>query len=558
VWTNSLSVCGISPELRSKYTILEGVYFYPVLPNDAKSLPFLSKFVGSMTSLSNDKKWLGFNWSHPVSKKEMKSHAHVIALTSDARTRPLTLHQNYFTQEFGCSFCEINGQELQIVSEDTNEETKKVRVYPFTPQELELRTHQSVRKQANYVNKLAKKNEVPDVQISKGTNGFSPLLKLRCFDVVNSISPDYVSSCLIGVVKRWTKLILDRSNRNKDFYVGDKWRTDEINRKIYSIQCPPFSKISEPPRNLSTLNFWTAAEWRDWLFYYSLPCLEYNLKEKYFEHHCLLVQAIYVLCKSEITPADRQEAETNIRDYCSEYASLYGDAEMTFDLHTLLHLTTVVIYLGPLWAHSSFLFQGVEELVKNSIDGTRKQELALALFKMSKTHGLLQTMQNVVDDGEIVLKCEKNLILGPELDLSKVAVEKLEFVKTKFKSPDLKFYMRCKVGKKIFTCEQYSKLTNTCSHFVAYKDSSGLVQHMKVLAFVQPEPTARFCVGLEIVLLGFRYRTKNGVRVKHIRLFFQDENKIICTDCNNLLYPLYSVRNCLAEPPNVHEVYFEN
>ncbi|XP_064476101.1 uncharacterized protein LOC135390007 [Ornithodoros turicata] len=47
-----------------------------------------------------------------------------------------------------------------------------------------------------------------------------------------------------------------------------------------------------------------------------------------------------------------------LQEFVARHASINGNTKMTFNIHQLLHLTKCAEALGPLWAHSAFVFEG--------------------------------------------------------------------------------------------------------------------------------------------------------------------------------------------------------
>lgn len=54
----------------------------------------------------------------------------------------------------------------------------------------------------------------------------------------------------------------------------------------------------------------------------------------------------------------RSLSESLLESFVRSCKSLYGASFMTFNVHGLLHLANSVRSLGPLWAHSAFVFEG--------------------------------------------------------------------------------------------------------------------------------------------------------------------------------------------------------
>ncbi len=60
---------------------------------------------------------------------------------------------------------------------------------------------------------------------------------------------------------------------------------------------------------------------------------------------------------SDISQEDIDHAHEALELYVKSVQSLYGEDQMTYNVHSLLHLTKSVENLGPLWAQSAFMFE---------------------------------------------------------------------------------------------------------------------------------------------------------------------------------------------------------
>ena len=70
--------------------------------------------------------------------------------------------------------------------------------------------------------------------------------------------------------------------------------------------------------------FLSAAEYRTWLFFYSLPCMKGILSDELFNHYALLVGGIYLLCQESISPADLRKAEMLLVHFVEMFDVYYG------------------------------------------------------------------------------------------------------------------------------------------------------------------------------------------------------------------------------------------
>jgi len=71
-------------------------------------------------------------------------------------------------------------------------------------------------------------------------------------------------------------------------------------------------------------HFLSAAEYRSWLFFYSLPCMKGILSDDLFNHYALLVGGIYLLCQESISPADLKKAEMLLAHFVEMFDVYYG------------------------------------------------------------------------------------------------------------------------------------------------------------------------------------------------------------------------------------------
>lgn len=68
-----------------------------------------------------------------------------------------------------------------------------------------------------------------------------------------------------------------------------------------------------------------AHELRAWLLHYSPVVLNGVLGDVYYQHHLLLVEAMYLLLKQTITSTDVDNSETLLKHYCFMFTTLYGE-----------------------------------------------------------------------------------------------------------------------------------------------------------------------------------------------------------------------------------------
>jgi len=549
LWPIFLSISDIQPSLRPKFMLLASLWFSPVKPNLIK---YVTPFAQKMANLESK----GFNWTHPITKETVTSRVYVVSSTMDSQARPPVTNTNYFSAESGCDFCEHPGQMMEVGKGRARVYSyykiingQKKRVEPI------LRTAERIIEQAEFVfgdEEKRKREEagIPHPEHEKGIKGYSPFMLLANFDIVNSVSTDYLHSGLIGITKRWIKNIISSKNHSKPFYVGKM--KNVINSRIAKLKVPSF--VTRLPRSLDLLAFWKASEYRNFLFFYSLPCLYKILPVKYFDHHCLLVESIYTLNKSEIFPSDLRRAKNLITKYCSEYGDLYGLEEETFNVHLLNHYYSCVINSGPLWATSTFQFESQNGIMRTSIHGT--MNVAQELVATSKIHCALYTME-YISEIETIRYGDRIIFLGAHQSIQAISnVEVLQYLPKIAKeynenSNTFKFYERVRINGIIYTTESYSRATKTCTHYLV-TGGSGPDVKLKCMYFLLCGNN-QLVIGKRVILNEPKFVTQSGDAVNHLKPFVVTKT-ILHEKLNIVKSPLVNIFDMLAEPPNLHEI----
>ena len=95
------------------------------------------------------------------------------------------------------------------------------------------------------------------------------------------------------------------------------------------------------------------------------------LNDKYLKPYFLFVRSIFILLKTNITEADLQQCEVQLCEFVGQCEILYGIEAMTFNVHSVLHLSECVRTSGPLWATSTFPFESFIFDLKKKVNGPR-------------------------------------------------------------------------------------------------------------------------------------------------------------------------------------------
>ena len=178
--------------------------------------------------------------------------------------------------------------------------------------------------------------------------GLCPLFHMRGFGLGHFCSPDDLHPIYEGVAKFHTSLLVSQCHLNED-------RQRIVGNRMLAVKTP--SNISRKTTDFSHVAKWKGSQWRTWLLYLAVPCLQ-NLGDgfdpKYVRHIELLSHAIFLLSRDIITEEDLELADRYLKRYSQLFQEYFGPETMRFNVHILLHLVEAVRRWEPLQFQSTF------------------------------------------------------------------------------------------------------------------------------------------------------------------------------------------------------------
>ncbi|XP_051797007.1 uncharacterized protein LOC127531520 isoform X1 [Acanthochromis polyacanthus] len=280
---------------------------------------------------------------HPFQWTDSSGSAHsskvfCLVCSSDAVARPLLRNCKQFNGEYGCDWCLHPG----VVVEKGGGTTRS---YPYDEMKQAARSKEMFEENA----RQAERSD--DTQ--NGVKGRSLLSNLPLFDIVLGFVPDYMHSVLVGVCKQLVCLWLDEVNATKVWYVGQ--HISQMDSRLLSLK-PPL-EIGRSSRSLRCYKSWKASEWRAFLLFYGVSVLPGILQPRFLEHFFYLSFSIHRLLQESVSQRDLQLAHQHLVHFVKNMKELYGEENVSFNCHQLIHLSESVCNWGPLWATSAFTFE---------------------------------------------------------------------------------------------------------------------------------------------------------------------------------------------------------
>ncbi|KAE8739390.1 hypothetical protein FOCC_FOCC015112, partial [Frankliniella occidentalis] len=248
---------------------------------------------------------------------------------------------------------------------EKSERTSNVFVHLYS-ENLHLRTEANYLGDLDELRRLRENNE--NVRDVRGILGPTILKNMILTSLMPSTSVDIMHTLFQGVFKTLVMQLWFQESLNEDFNVSA--RNDVVSDLLCKIK-PPHC-IERIPQSQSKIKFWKASEFMAFFFYYSLPILNLVLYQLHFNHFKLLHLAIVLLCKQSVTDDDIILSQLLLDEFVKQYEIIYGMKRMTYNLHVLRHLPSVVRELGPLWTSSCFMFENLNGALKHVVHGTQQ------------------------------------------------------------------------------------------------------------------------------------------------------------------------------------------
>ncbi|XP_059489499.1 uncharacterized protein LOC132204764 [Neocloeon triangulifer] len=548
VWSLLFTIYEVPFLFRKRLVMPANLWYTPKEKTNLNE--FLEPFIALMKKLGT----VGVKWRHPETKEKHNSKILVRTCVAGAEARAKLLNLNSPSELFSCSFCEIPGQKL-------NEQSVSF-VCPDFP--YELRTSERMEMHAITLEEVQREASahLPTLDCILGVKGASSMAQLHNFDIGRDFCPDDVETILLGVVKSHLKEVFSSCNAEEEFYIGHLQDIVSNRMKEVTTSVLPGSM----PRDIGTLDTWTSTELKNWLLYFSLPCLEEIWQEeKFFEHYMLLVLATYTISLTKVSKKEIAFAKVAFKKFQSGYGELYGEERETLPLHMLLHLLRSTSLFGPLFTQSASLFEDSNMLVKIAVEDAAEIGVDQKLVKTAK----FLSLEPIVT--HFCASRPDCLFLGEPEHSDNVALRVLNFLERLYNGPtSVTFYPRINYRGLILTSAADRQTKNTCSNFIAYTftnifESTPLVA--KVLYFCNLQSTFSggsmdIFVGKKVILKEPRYKFKT-MKVKHI-LNYKQTNDLVWGHIFSIKSPVVNVsippkdgfKGCqvMCLPPNVQDI----
>ena len=174
---------------------------------------------------------------------------------------------------------------------------------------------------------------------------------------------DYMHLVCLGVVRKMLNWF-----KSGSFKV--RMKSAEINRisehLLFISNLIPF-EINRKPRSLLELANWKATEFRTFLLYTGPVVLKKILTKELYTHFLKLHVAMRILLNPFLCIDQNQLASDLLREYVTQAPVLYGEEFMSYNVHSLIHLSSDALRYGHLDRISAFPFENLLGNLKRKI-----------------------------------------------------------------------------------------------------------------------------------------------------------------------------------------------
>lgn len=220
-----------------------------------------------------------------------------------------------------------------------------------------------------------------------------PMVVFPNFDLIDGFLIDHLHCVHLGVMAKLLNIWTGKHKTSKFQKPFTAKQKNTLDQRITRLK--PTSEISRLPTKIGNDRaYLKASQYSDLLLYYLYYSLNGLLDFHIIRHFRLFSAAIYLLLQIEISEEDVQKAERLLDKFIKEFEDIYGKDAVTMNLHLLGHLPNLVRKAGPLWAYSTFGFEGNLGKLIRTISRTRNfaEQVAFAycLERQPKSVSVLQ------------------------------------------------------------------------------------------------------------------------------------------------------------------------
>lgn len=170
----------------------------------------------------------------------------------------------------------------------------------------------------------------------------------------------------LGIVRKM--LIAMCKNKTGNY----KCNIREINSRLMRISNHIPCEFARNQRTLEHLFLWKATEFRTFLMYTGVVVLKGAVHDDLYYHFLLLHSSIRILSCKHSCSSNLQTAREMIKEFVRLFPIIYGENNISFNVHCLLHLCDSAEQYGTLDSFSAYKFENFNQYLKRLIRSPNK------------------------------------------------------------------------------------------------------------------------------------------------------------------------------------------
>ena len=210
--------------------------------------------------------------------------------------------------------------------------------------------------------------------------GNTILQEIPYLGLVSSFPLDYMHLHCLGVMK---KLLVSIWIKGKPPVKLRSQKILQISEKLLMQSKNIPNEFCRKPRGLQEANRWKATELRQFLLYSGIVVLYSVIPKKYYDNFLALHLSTFILCNPKSNETQLDYAHSLLIYFVKSFKILYGQENMSHNVHNLLHVVDDVRLFGCLDNYSAFPFENYLQVLGNLIrkPGKPVQQIVNRLFE---------------------------------------------------------------------------------------------------------------------------------------------------------------------------------
>ncbi|KAJ8677725.1 hypothetical protein QAD02_013512 [Eretmocerus hayati] len=229
------------------------------------------------------------------------------------------------------------------------------------------------------------------------------LARIRKFGPVTHVPLDVMHLMYLGVTKKFFLILIKAKTPHK----LPAWKIKQLSDIFVELRRFIPYEFARKPRKLESIHRFKVTELRLIFLYVGIVALKDIVDDEVYLNFLTLHVAISILSNPKLVKEEKwlTYAEKLLQKFVADFALLFGDYFVTFNVHNLLHLVDDVRRYGLLESFSAFRFENFMFLLKNRI---RKGDQPLQ--QIMRRSGELEMINNTDSKNcaEPELSCKHN------------------------------------------------------------------------------------------------------------------------------------------------------